>query len=113
MPNSLSPAKTRVTYTEFPDVLKRIDRLVVTSRTDRSLFIRTATQEFVNELKRKNWKPASYTSPADPKANLKRVSYAEWGDVAKVLREYAKEQRLDLSDVIRSAVYTYVVKRKG
>lgn len=113
MPNSLSPAKTRITYTEFPDVLKRIDILAARARMDRSLFVRTATQEFVNDLKRKNWKPAPYASPADPDVGFKRVSYAEWQDVAQVMRDYAADNRIDLSDVIRTAVHTYVVRRKG
>lgn len=112
MPNSLSPAKTRITYTEFPDTVESIDDVVRRSRIDRSLFLRNATQHFAAAVQAGRWKPISYDSAADSRKLMVRVSYAEWTDVAKVLRKYAAEHRLDLSDVIRSAVYTYIKSMK-
>lgn len=112
MPNMLSPAKRRITYTEFSDVFDEINKLAARTRTDRSSVLRQATQEFVLAIKRKTWKPAEYEKPAIPNASIKRVSYAEWSDVADVLLAFARDNRQDLSAVVRKAVYTHLVNQR-
>jgi len=112
MPNMLSPSKRRITYTEFSDVFDEVNKFAHRTRTDRSSVLRQATQEFVLALKRKTWKPVDYEKPLDPDAPIKRVSYAEWSDVADILLAFAKDNRQDLSAVVRKAVYAYLANQK-
>jgi len=111
MPNQLSPAKKRVTYTEFSDVFESLDKHAKKIRVDRSMVLRNATQSFVSEYKAKKWKPAPYKSAS--KGGIRRITYAEWNDIYEVMAAYAQTERLDFSDLMRSVVHTYLCKSKN
>ena len=108
MPNQLSPAKKRTTYTEFFDVFEKLDKYAAKIRTDRSFVIRSATQFFVSEHKNKRWKAVPYKS--ESKRGVRRITYAEWGDVSEYMSEVAARDRIDLSALIRAAVHAYISK---
>jgi hypothetical protein len=38
----------------------------------------------------------------------RRVTYTEWKDVHEVLKETAKRERLDVSDIVRRATLAYI-----
>jgi post-segregation antitoxin (ccd killing protein) len=113
MPNQLSDAKKRITYTEFGDVYSQLKELAMVSRVDISQLVRTATSEFLRKRKHKVWKAAAYDSPAEMRnSEIRRVSYTEWRDVDEELTAIATEERLDKSDLLRAAVNTYLKTRK-
>ena len=109
MPNQLSDSKKRVTYTEFSDVYDDLKNLALASRTDVSQVVRQATSDFVRKRKHGVWASAPYGSPAE----IRRVSYTEWRDVDEEMTAYAKEDRVDKSDLLRLAVHTYLATRKN
>lgn len=113
MPNQLSEAKKRVTYTEFSDVYAELKDLALASRTDVSGIVRQATSEFLRKKKHNIWTPAPYKTPAEMRvAEVRRVSYTEWRDVEEELIEIAQQERVDKSDLLRAAVHTYLATRK-
>jgi hypothetical protein len=113
MPNQLSEAKKRITYTEFGDVYAELKELSLVSRIDVSQLVRTATADFLRKRKHGVWVPAPYTSPAEMRTSeVRRVSYTEWRDVDEELTAIATTERVDKSDLLRSAVHTYLKSRK-
>ena len=113
MPNQLSEAKKRVTYTEFSDVYAELKDLALSSRTDVSQIVRHATSEFLRKKKHNLWSPAPYKTPAEMRSTeVRRVSYTEWRDVEEELIQLAHQERLDKSDLLRQAVHTYLATKK-
>lgn len=113
MPNQLSDAKKRVTYSEFSDVYEELKQLALISRTDVSQLVRNATSDFLRKKKHGLWETAPYKTPAEMRvAEIKRVSYTEWRDCDEALVQTAKDERVDKSDLLRQAVHTYLATRK-
>jgi predicted transcriptional regulator len=112
MPNKLSTDKKRLTYTEFPDVADRLNKFAEGARMDRSLVIRNATADYVRLREKGKFKAAVYASPRVTRYGVRRISYAEWTDINDKLREFANEERRDLTDILREAVHTYLCNLK-
>lgn len=113
MPNQLSEHKIRMTYSEFSDVYDTLKELALASRSDVSLIIRHATGDYIQAQKNGSWKPVPYKTPAEMRvAPMRRVSYTEWRDTDLELAAIAASSRLDKSDILRTAVYTYLSSRK-
>jgi hypothetical protein len=113
MPNQLSDSKKRVTYSEFADVYQALKDLALASRMDVSQVVRNATSEYVRKRKHNVWSPAVYKTPAEMRnTQIRRISYTEWRDCDEELRLFAKEDRLDKSDLLRQAIHTYLANRK-
>ena len=113
MPNQISDAKKRVTYSEFADIYAELKQLALDSRTDVSQVVRNATGDFLRKRKHGVWVVAPYKSPAEMRSSeVKRISYTEWRDVDEALVQTAKEDRVDKSDLLRQAVHTYLATRK-
>ena len=109
MPNQLSEAKIRMTYSEFTDVYETIKALALRSRTDVSQIVRHATSDFLQKHKHGRWVPAQYKSPAEIRVDpMRRISYTEWRDVNEELKTMASSERVDKSDLLRAAVHTYL-----
>jgi hypothetical protein len=113
MPNQLSESKIRMTYSEFADVFEALKDLALRSRTDVSQIVRNATSDFLRKHKHGAWTPAQYKTPAEIRVDpMRRISYTEWKDVNDELKELALKDRIDKSDLLRSAVHTYLANLK-
>jgi hypothetical protein len=113
MPNQLSEHKIRMTYSEFSDVYEALKELALASRTDVSQLVRHATSDYIQKRKHGDWKPIPYKTPAEMRAvPMRRLSYSEWRDINEELTSISSNARLDKSDLLRAAVYTYLMSRK-